>query len=376
MTDVATTRANDRSKPLRLMLPQATDGWDAVTRDALIFLLRGWRTHFHDAAHIMSFPPEQGFRDPDAVHSGDVFTRALLADALIDADQAFGQLDDIIAAELDYLLSTRRTDGIGGWSYFPRLIELPPDADDLAQVMIAMLRRGRFEAVRSTCELVLEVLFNDNAHADGSFETWIVPATARSEHQRLQAQWIRKAWGNGPDPEVIANLLHALTLYDANRFRARIAQGMQYLQSRQQADGSWLSTWYWGPFYSTYVAVRLLKPAPDASPCIDAATEFLLSAQRTDGGWGWGEQSDALSTALAMLALVTTGHRHGPAMDGALEYFSAHTATNGGWPAAPFIRMELGRPSGRVHQVLSYGADLVTTGFVLKSALAARACLD
>jgi len=371
MSVAESPRADERSAPLKLMLPRAADGWDAIARDALIVIVQGWRTHFADAAHVMTFPAEQGFRDPNAIHTGDIFTRALLADALIEAHSAFGQLDDLIAAELDYLEDARRRDGIGGWSYFPRLSELPPDADDLAQVMIAMLRGGRRETVRATCERPLEVLFRDNARDDGSFETWIVPTNHRSDDQQLQARWIAKAWGDGPDPEVIANLLHALILYDADRFRDRVAGGVEYLESRQQRDGSWTGTWYWGPFYGTYVAIRLLNRWGGAAHCIEAATDFLHAAQRDDGGWGWSDQSDALSTALAVLALVESGRTDCKSLDSALAYLAAHRDDDAGWPEVPFIRMDLGRPRGHVHQTLRYGSRLVTTGFVLKAALAA-----
>ncbi len=168
----------------------------------------------------MVFAAEQGFTARRETQAGDVFARALIADSLCDAKALAGSpLEGWIAYEADYLLSTRRPGPMDGWSYFPDLPELPPDADDLAQVMQVLLRSGRRDDVTATCEPALRVLLTDGAHPDGSFETWIIPAAGRTTEQQRQAEFVRLAWGRGPDSEVMANLLYALALYDPARFQ-------------------------------------------------------------------------------------------------------------------------------------------------------------
>src|SRR6185369_3155358 len=114
----------------------------------------------------------------------------------------------------EYLIESRQRSGIGGWKYFPELRELPPDADDLAQIMHVLHRWGRRDAIDAYCTRPLEVVLNDNSHPDGSFETWIVPKSNRSGDEDLQERWIEMAWGSGPDAEVMANLLYALAEID------------------------------------------------------------------------------------------------------------------------------------------------------------------
>ena len=116
----------------------------------------------------------------------------------------------------------------------------------------------------------------------------------------------RKPGALGPDCEVMANALYAVALYDADRFRASLERGIDFVEAAQEEDGSWPSTWYFGPFYGVYVCLRLLATARPNSPAIQAGLEFLRRAQHSDGGWGLSETSDALSTALALLGLATT----------------------------------------------------------------------
>jgi squalene-hopene/tetraprenyl-beta-curcumene cyclase len=344
-----------------LAMPRTTDAAEQLARTTLVWLLGQWQHDFVEALHTLPFPREQGFRGPLWVHSGDVFARAVIADALCDAQEiAGGVLTPIVNDQCDVLLSRKRSGAAGGWSYFPDLPELPPDADDLAQILTVLLRTGRREDAAAHCELPLRMLLRDCAHADGSFETWIIPGADRGPDEELQAQWAAKAWGLGADAEVVANLLHALSMYDPTRFRDVIARGAAWLATQQQADGSWQSSWYDGPFYGTWVATRFLAGRDDAA--VARALAFIRE-QRHNGAWG-----DPLRTALAMLTLIAAGQITEAAAS--LDALAARRQADGGWESAPFIRMELGRATGSVHQILEYGSRCVTAAFVLKATTA------
>lgn len=361
--------------PVALRLRPPRTGWEALSRKALFFLIRQWQSHFHETIHVLPFPPAQGFRAPEELHAGDVFARAVIADAFCDADPLVeGQLAPLLATEAVELLGRRRTSGIGGWSYFPTVIELPPDADDLAQMITLLVRTRRWNDLRDYCVEPLRVLLRDCARGDGSYETWIIPATGRDEEQRLQAEWVNRAWGSGADVEVVANLLHALVLFDRKRFQREIEQGVEFLLSRQESDGSWSSTWYWGPFYGTFAVLRLLASTGNIQflPAVRAAVAKLTSAQRADGGWGDHDGSDPLSTALALCALSFVGTLPMPILERAFSYVDRTCTPDGGWPACPFIRMNLGRATGQVHQVLSFGSRCVTTAYMMKAAIVAH----
>jgi squalene-hopene/tetraprenyl-beta-curcumene cyclase len=270
----------------------------------------------------------------------------------------------MIEHEARYLLDQDDSVGIGGWRYFQTVSEVAPDADDLGQVMQVLLRGGfRAEAERA-CEGPLGVLLRDRSRADGSFETWIVPARDRTPEQERQVRFNQEKWGTGPDTEVVANLLYALVLYDRERFAATIERGIHWLETRQEADGSWRSTWYYGPFYGTYVCLRLLTAACPDSPAIAAARGFLTAQQRSDGGWGFEAASDLLSSALAVLGLRAI---EGPAAtsavgERALGYFARAVRGSEPWPLIRFIKPRLNDP---------YGSRTITANYVLKAAIAA-----
>ncbi len=224
--------------------PPAASEWQQLSWDGLNFIIKQWQLGFGEARHIMVFAQEQGFSSSQEYQYGDVFQRALIADALCDVDEQLGGLlQPLLKEEVNYLLNCQRTTGIGGWSYFPDLPELSPDADDLAQIMQVLLRLDHTAEIVKFCETPLKFLLEDCAYPDGSFETWIIPKNQRTSEQENQAKWAKEAWGTGPDTDVIANLIYALWLYDSQRFSDQIKQGITYLESQQQADGSWLSSW-------------------------------------------------------------------------------------------------------------------------------------
>jgi len=354
--------------------PLAASEWQQLAWDGLNFIIKQWQLGFGEARHIMVFAQEQGFSSSQEYQYGDVFQRALIADALCDVDEQLGGLlQPLLKEEVNYLLNCQRTTGIGGWSYFPDLPELSPDADDLAQIMQVLFRLGHGAEIVKFCETPLKFLLEDCAYPDGSFETWIIPQNQRTPEQENQAKWAKEAWGTGPDTDVIANLVYALWLYDSQRFSDQIKQGITYLESQQQADGSWLSSWYHGPYYGTYVCLRLLAATKPDSPAISRASNFLKTQQHSDGGWGLTEDSDSLSTALSLLGLATVAKLGGSEENNnlatpALSFLQSCQQPDKAWENCQFIRMEVGRASGQVYQILSYGSRTITSTFVMKAA--------
>ncbi|WP_375510714.1 prenyltransferase/squalene oxidase repeat-containing protein [uncultured Nostoc sp.] len=363
-----------RSQPnFVLTLPSAQSPWQEIIWDGLRFIVQQWRFGFGEARHIMHLTQEEEFSAAQEYHYGDVFQRALIADALCDANQLLhGQFQQVINYEASYLVNCRLTSGIGGWSYFSSVPELAPDADDLGQVIQVLLRAGRKAEVAEYCETPLAVLLQDNVRADGSFETWIVPATGRTPQQERQVEFNQYKWGTGPDNEVMANLLYALMLYDQERFTQTIWHGMTYLESQQQGDGSWVSRWYYGSYYGTYVCLRLFAVAQPNSPTIQRALSFLRSHQRDDGGWGLKDESDPLSTALALLGLAIAQECNGDTGDlnrveRALVYLQHSQGDDNSWPSIQFIRPRMNEP---------YGSRTITSTYVVKAAIAWNRLLD
>ena len=350
-------------------LPSPRTEWQRLAWRGLQFLVDEWRTEFRDASHTMIFPHLLGFSGDRERHDGDVFQRAIVADALCDADEVLGgALRPVIEREITYLADVRLRRGVGGWSYFPTLPELPPDADDLGQVIQVFVRSGHRQLAATHAAAPLRVLFRDCTHGDGSFETWIIPARDRSAEQERQLDAAREKWGIGPDSEVMANLLYALTLYDAPRFATECLRGAQFIERCQQSDGSWSCRWYFGPYYGTYACTRFICALRPHAESVARAADFIRFSQQQDGSWSQPTASagDVLSTALALLGLAVVQPAGDVEQQDALRARQARAwlEANGdgdSWPSCSFIR------PNALH---SYGSRTITTAYVMKAALA------
>lgn len=331
---------------------------------------------FAEARHWIRFPKDLGLRSA-LFQSGDIFQRAVIADALCDLPEDLAtSFAPVVEHELGYVMTNRSCDRCG-WSYLTELLEEPADADTLAQVLQVAVRMGR--ARRTDFDPPIETLFEANAHADGSFETWVMPPAAeRDEVHQRQAQLVASAWGTGPDPEVMANLLYALSLWAPDRFAAQIAAGSKYLLERQHPNGAWTASWYWGPFYSTYVHVRLLARVAEGVPAVTRAARALIAGQGRDGSWTYCDIPRPLDTAHAILTLLAA--RPVANLDDTelrttvgrgLSALRAMRLADGAWSRDAFIRMDSGRARAVQGAELTFGSRTLTTAYALKAAATA-----
>jgi squalene-hopene/tetraprenyl-beta-curcumene cyclase len=332
---------------------------------------------FPSARHRMVFPHNKGFTGTTESQVGDVFARAIIADSLCDArDTGATGLDATLNAECSYLVDRRQPNGIGAWSYFPDLPELPPDLDVLAQVMQVLIRCRRLADLRIHVEPPLASVLRDGVRANGAIATWMIPAHNRSNAEARQARFVETAWGDTEDVEVIANFLYALAIYGRNRFSRILRDGCCYIEGRQDDDGAWRSAWYVGPYYGTYVCARALA-AMGCDAALGRARAFLFAAQRDDGGWGKGLLCSQLGTALAICAICTIAERIGKTSadhdrtENAVAALAASHASQG-WHATPFIRMDVGRPREELGPELFYRSSAITAAYVLKAVAAVQ----
>ncbi|WP_298539769.1 prenyltransferase/squalene oxidase repeat-containing protein [uncultured Aquimarina sp.] len=346
--------------------------WENMFLNGLNHLVNEYYEGFVNTKHVMPFSPEV-FQVTEEFQEGDIFQRALILDTFIDANTILNnQLGNIITSEAAYLIESRREKGVGGWAYFPKLRELPPDADDLAQIIQVLCRSGYKKETTSLFEEPLKVLFRDQANTDNGWESWIIPKENQSLEEQLQTIWVNKAWGIGSDIDVVANVLYALSIYDKDRFSKEIKQGLSFIYNSHE-EYSWKSTWYYGKNYGTYVSIRAICANNGDKQTIRKAVDFLINSRKADGGWALeNEASNSLQTALALLGIDIANKYLGISIDpNWLEksrvFLQEKYNDISGWESSPFIRMPMGRPSGYIHTILTYESATVTNNFVTKA---------
>jgi len=326
---------------------------------------------FAEAAHHLHFPRLAGHGQQYETHPASLSFRAVALDALLDArDAGLGVPDDVLHAEAMAILRLKHRLIRGGWSYVPEVPELPPDADDLGQVLQVLTRVGG-APLAATCDEAVRMVL-DGMHADGGFSTWVLDRRGRSAADDAVRAYLAVMGGWGVHPEVVANLAWGLMLSGPHRYRAALQRAANYLESVQEPDGTWASRWYAGPFYGTYRVGAVLAELGLAPQARERATGRLLRLQQADGGWGLsnggggGPQTDELSTALAVLALVALGLPADTAcIRHALQRLLQTQAEDGGWPAHPWIVFPT------LDGLVTYGSRSMTTAFVLKAMVAA-----
>jgi hypothetical protein len=338
----------------------------------LNFLIKEWEIDFPEIKHIMVLSNHEGFKNENTIHITDIFQRGILANNLIDISGNYKiDLSTIINKEINYLIEKRNKDVIGGWSYFPSVREIAADADDLGQVMQVLIKGNNWSSIESYCRLPIQILLNDCYRRDtGGIETWIIPKHFRTEIQIVQAEFNSTKWGSGPDVDVMANFLYALSLYNYDSYKDYIEDGIKYVFSKSEEMSFWNSRWYFGWLYGSMVCVRLcieaiknnVKLIALYSDTLKRVNKYILQNQNKDGGWSMAANgiSDALNTSFALYILLLAEIPSDilPVIERGIEYLHKTQNMDGSWNAVPFIKPRLNDP---------YKSRTITTGYALNT---------
>jgi squalene cyclase len=114
-------------------------------------------------------------------------------------------------------------------------------------------------------------------------KTWIIPKN-KSILQEKQEKMNKNKWGEGPDCEVVANILYTLALINSDKYHSIIENGLLYIKHQFNTNGFWQSKWYYGNYYGTYVCCRFLKEM-GISTEFSKVYSYLAQHQNQDGGW-------------------------------------------------------------------------------------------
>jgi hypothetical protein len=326
------------------------------------FIIDQQRKGYPDALHHLRLPRRHGLVTSFETHSAILAQRAVALDSLLDGRDAGLPIPrTVLMAEAMVILRAKHREVRGGWNYIPKVPELPPDADDLGQVVQELFRLGG-AALASTCDEAVRLAL-DAQEPGGGLNTWILDPSGHSPADQRILAYLPVMGGWGVHPEVVANFFYGLLLYDAKRYHQPAMRVAPYFERTQDEDGSWQSKWYAGKYYGTYKVVALLARLPTDGGATARAQSFVIKSQRSDGGWG-ERMSDCLSTAFAMLGLAATGltTSHRTLQRGA-EYLLSLQQADGGWPACTWIAF----PS--TDGAITYGSRTITTAACMKALL-------
>lgn len=330
---------------------------------ALALLVAEQQCGFAEAHHHLCFPRGEVGDVRYETHPAQLSFRAVALDALLDArDAGLRVPGGTIEREVLLLLRAKHAGVRGGWSYFQDVPELPPDADDLGQVLQALARAGGRD-LAATCDEPVRMAL-DARDPSGGIPTWILDPLAPGELDRRIQRYLDVMGGVGVHPEVVANLLAGLLLADPDRYATCLADGLAYLDAVQEPGGWWESKWYAGPFYGTFKAAVIVGALAPSGTTAYRARDFIRDSQQRDGGWG-----DPLATAHALLAAAALGDT-GADLELGLARLAAEQEQDGGWPAVAWIQFPT------TDGLQTHASRTMTTAFALKACLAAGAVVQ
>lgn len=347
---------------------------------AIRFLLDQQKEDYPEARHLEFVRGEGDVTEEGYCQWGDVFGRALILDALLEANTG-GVLPDreVIKQEIETIVAAKLARVRTGWSYFPRIPTLPADADDLGQI-VQVITKANDEKAREVCEEPVQLLINHNSHLNGSLDTWI--ADPEDPHSIEIKHNMQTHWGTDPDVEVVANMLYGLYVYDRLRFDDVIHRGATYLVKQQDAGGFWNSSWYCGKYYGTYVCSRMIAAIDPVAPSLERALQFINTTQNEDGGWGEPKSTPA-ETAMALLAtfLGSRFSLYHDCVNRGIRFLLSCQGEGGNWSPSDFIKVDIFRmlvmPRGvtkdeSMRQSRTFASSTISTSFCLRSLIRAR----
>jgi squalene-hopene/tetraprenyl-beta-curcumene cyclase len=328
---------------------------------------------YSEAIHTMLFPKIFSNAKAYDIYEGFIFQRALICEALLDVyDLGFKIDKKWLVNDANLLINSSAVDIEGGWRYFPSLYYLPPDADDLAQVLQVLLRTGI--KIPEFVDKAIDLIFDQGIYPNGSFETWIVDRNNLSNVNKTIIWSIENMWGKGPDVEVMANLLYALNMYDYKKYEHEIKRGCKFIIASQKPSGYWDSSWYVDKYYSVFVCTRLISLIFPNNNCFDNTYSFLINKQRNNGSWGAGE-GNPLQTSLVLLSLIQimsfSNTEIKDKINKGVSYILNSQNENGFWNGSPFIEMNVNRALNQRKtgqpKIITYQSDTITSTFCLKA---------
>ncbi|HZA76764.1 MAG TPA: squalene--hopene cyclase [Acidimicrobiales bacterium] len=230
----------------------------------------------------------------------------------------------------------------GGWAFEFDNVNYP-DVDDTAEVVLALRRVAGLDATRREHAVARGVTWVEGMQSRGG--GWA--AFDADNTSRWCAALPFCDFGEVTDPPSADVTAHAIEMLadEPGADPGRLREGIAWLRSEQEPDGSWFGRWGANHVYGTGAAVPALVAAgigPD-DPSITRAVAWLERHQNDDGGWGEDLRSyrdpdsvgqgtsTASQTAWALLALLAAGRHDSEAVRRGIGFLVDTQRPDGTW---------------------------------------------
>ena len=148
-----------------------------------------------------------------------------------------------------------------------------------------------------------------------------------------------------PTADVTGRAIALLSLVDKEKYAKNIEEGINYIKSEQEDDGSWFGRWGTNYIYGTWSVLTALEIAGENTQqsYIRKAIEYFQKTQNSDGGWGESNdsyyppkhfrpyKSTAFQTSWVLLALLAAGEVKTTTVKRGVNYLITNQLSNSQW---------------------------------------------
>lgn len=227
-----------------------------------------------------------------------------------------------------------------------------PDIDD-SSIIVADLARLRFageedEAARRDAVRRGTAWLEGMQSSNGGWA-----AFDRDNNARYLASIPFADFGELLDPPSVDVTAHVLEMYGRlghRREHPAVRRGLAYVWREQERDGAWFGRWGVNYIYGTGAVLPALEAAGEdmRRPRVRKAVEWLLSRQNADGGWGetcasyadpslrGRGESTASQTSWALVGLIAAGESASASVRRGVEFLLARQREDGEWDEPQF----------------------------------------
>lgn len=329
---------------------------------------------FAEASHYMNFRHEDGYCSK-VEQTGNIFVKTELINILCSCNNDIF-FSDVRTQWQSELWNYKTRWFKCGWSYFPNLLELAPDVDDLAEIMRLY---SNDEVARNYMIECINFVINNCIRENGSIDTWMISKENLNEYETRAKKEAELRWQIRQDIEVVANFLYSLSFYknDISNYHEICQKGYEYLISQKSKEGIWKSTWYFGNLYGTYMCMNFFKTLGDKTEDLKEIVRTILQCFNESGEYIYsGNLNDYALAIIIILETINFAENLDMVkkiISTAQKFFPTVIDDTGFCCAMPFIRLGtiklFGKVNGKEVEYIYdnlFESQLLTSSLVLK----------